>query len=96
MGKLYKNLNRRFFIRLGSTSESSERNPNYTTTLLSAPVRFMSDLTIFQSFLVLQNIIEAANVRQNLDNELIATVQCKLGVAAPANASGRTGDTAWL
>ena len=31
---------------------------------------------------------------QNLDSELIAAVQGKLGVAAPADASGRTSDTA--
>jgi hypothetical protein len=31
---------------------------------------------------------------QNLDNELIATVEGKLGVAAPANTSGRSSDTA--
>lgn len=30
---------------------------------------------------------------QNLNNELVATVQGQLGVAAPTNASGRTGDT---
>lgn len=49
---------------------------------------------IFRLFLVLQNIVQAADMGQNLDNELIATVQGKLRVAPPANASGSTGDTA--
>lgn len=31
---------------------------------------------------------------QNLDSELIAAVQGELGVAAPANASGRASDAA--
>lgn len=64
-----------------------------STTLLPTPAPSMSDPVVFKLFLVLQDVVQAADMGQNLDNELIATVQGELGVAAPANSSGRAGDT---
>lgn len=62
--------------------------------LLPAPVQSTSDPAVFKLFLVLQDVVQAADMGQNLDDEFIAPVQGKLGVAAPANASRRAGDTA--
>lgn len=64
-----------------------------STTLLLTPVPSISYPLVFKLFLVLQNVVQTANMGQNLDDKLIATVQGKLGVAAPANTSGRAGDT---
>lgn len=86
-----------FELRLKSTRstlEPSGRNPKYNKTLLPPLVLSISDPAFFKLFLVLQDVVQAANVGQNLNDKLIATMQGKLGVAAPANTSGRTGDTA--
>lgn len=94
-GQIMKDFGLAFLVRLILLQIQAGEIQTYGTTLLSVPATSMPDLTTLQSFLVLQNIVQAANVRQNLNNEFIATVQGKLGVAAPADASGRTGDTAW-
>lgn len=92
LDKSQKNLNCDFY-QTCSTSEINGRNPKHSTTILSAPVLSISDPAILKLFLVLQNVVQAADMGQDLDNKLIATVQGKLGVAPPANASGRAGDT---
>lgn len=76
-----------FYIGNKRAKSKAQRDP----LACSSPIYI--DPAMFKLFLVLQNVVQAANVGQNLDNELVAPVQGKLGVAAPANASRSTGDT---
>lgn len=52
--------------------------------------------TVRKSLFVLQDIVQAADVGQDLDHKLVAAVEGQLGVTAPTNPSGRPGDTAKL
>lgn len=53
-------------------------------------------MTWLKSFLILQHIVQTADMRQDLNHKLIATVESQLGVAAPADTRWRASDAARL
>lgn len=58
--------------------------------LTSISIRPPADLV--ESLLILQHIVQTADMRQDLNHKLVATVESQLGVAAPADTGRRTSD----